>query len=103
VRERRNVFELSVLAKLIETCGLSPPGAGNVLAGLLRVLPNQDLPGIGAESAQGRVPSNEALKPFMPEYFEAVDRRLRDGESGAVPEPQRARFRNRLRFLFRGR
>ena len=104
VRERRNVFELGILAKLIEICGLSPPGAANVLAGLLRVLPDQeDLPGIRAESAQGRVPSNEALKPFMAEYFEAVDRRLRDGEASAVPRPQQARFRDRSRFLLCGR
>lgn len=27
VRECRNVFELGVLARLIEICGLSPPGA----------------------------------------------------------------------------
>jgi hypothetical protein len=74
------------------------------LAGLLRVLPNQDdLPGIRAESAQGGVPSNGALKPFMAESFEAVDRRLRDGEARAVPRPQRAMFRDRLRFLFCGR
>ena len=69
----------------------------------VRIAPDHDLPGIRAECAQGRVPSNEALKPFMPEYFEAVDRRLRDGESGAVPQPQPTRFRDRLRFLFRGR
>jgi hypothetical protein len=67
------------------------------------VLPDQDLPGIRAEAAQGRVPSNEALKPFMPEYLEAVERRLGDGEAGVVPQPQRANLRDRLRYLFCGR
>lgn len=79
VRERRNVFELSVLAKLIEICGLSPPGAAQVLQGLLAVLPEEDLPGIRAEATEGRVPSNAALIPFMPEYLEAVRRRLENG------------------------
>jgi hypothetical protein len=89
VRERRNVFELGVLARLIEICGLSPAGAGQVLQGLLAVLPEQDLPGIRAEAAHGRVPSNEALTPFMPEYLEAVSRRLGDGAVSPVPWPRR--------------
>lgn len=95
VRERRNVFELGVLARLIEICGLSPPGAAQVLQGLLAVLPEEDLSGIRAEAAQGRVPSNEALTPFMPEYLEAVRRRLGGSTIGAMPQPWRWRKRRR--------
>jgi hypothetical protein len=87
VRERRNVFELGVLARLIEICGLSPPGAAQVLQGLLAVLPEKDLPGIRAEAAEGRVPSNQALTPFMPEYLEAVRRRLGPARSAVRRGP----------------
>jgi hypothetical protein len=78
-REQRTAFELGVLTRLIEVCGYNRPGALQVLQGLLAVLPEEDLPGIRAEAAQGWVPSNDALTPLMPEYLEAVDRRLRGG------------------------
>ena len=79
VQERRNVFELGVLVDVIKICGLNQPGSGPIVSGLLRVLPAGDLPGFRAAIARGGVPSNEELNALLPEYFEAVDRRLRVG------------------------
>ena len=102
VQERRNVFELGVLVRLIEVCGTVEHGAGPVAAGLLRVLPPEDVPGFRAAVAQGLVPSNEALGALLPEYFAAVDRRLRDGEGEVITPPRCRRFRGRLRHPIRG-
>jgi hypothetical protein len=77
-RDRRNAFELGVLVRLIEVCSYNRPGSVRMLQALLGVLPEEDLPGIRQEAKHGRVPSNDALTPFMAEYFEAVNRRLRD-------------------------
>jgi hypothetical protein len=77
-RERRNAFELEVLARLIEACGYNLPGSARVLQGLLGVLPEEDVLGIREEAKHGRVPSSDALAPFMAEFREAVDRRLKD-------------------------
>lgn len=93
VRERRNVFELGVLIRLIEVCSTVERGAAPIARALLEVLPEQDVPGIRAEVTQGRVPSNEALLPFLPEYLAAVDRRLRDGETGTVRQARQRRFK----------
>jgi hypothetical protein len=77
VRERRNVFELGVLVRVIEVCSTVEHGAGPIAKALLATIPN-DMPGLRAEVEQGRVPSNEALLPFLPEYHQAVQRRLED-------------------------
>ena len=100
VQERRNVFELGVLTRIIEISSTTERGAGPAVQGLLRVLPDEDMPGFRDELKKGGVPANEALLRFLPEYNEAVDRRLRDGEAGSV-SPQR-RLRDRLRHPFGG-
>jgi hypothetical protein len=100
VRERRNVFELGVLIDLIKICGLNEPGSGPIVQGLLRVLPAEDMRKFRDELTKGGVPSNETLLRFLPEYNEAVDRRLRDGEAEAVPPRQR--LRDRLPHPFGG-
>ncbi len=100
VRERRNVFELGVLIDLIKICGRNEPGSGPIVQGLLRVLPAADMRKFRDELTKGGVPSNETLLRFLPEYNEGVDRRLRDGEAGAVLPGRR--LRDRLRHPFAG-
>jgi hypothetical protein len=100
VRERRNVFELDVLTRIIEISSTTERGAGPAVRGLLRVLPEEDMPGFRDELKKGGVPANEALLRFLPEYNEAVDRRLRDGEAGAVVPGRR--LRDRFRHPFGG-
>jgi hypothetical protein len=80
VRERRSTFELGVLARIVEVCGHSMPGSLQVVRGLLRVLPSEDLPGMRKAVARGVVPSNDMLDKYLEEYEQAVDRRLQ-GES----------------------
>jgi len=53
VRERRNVFELGLLARLVDICGHNNPGSREVVLGLLRMLPPDDLPGVRREIEQG--------------------------------------------------
>ena len=86
VRERRNVFELGVLSRLLEICGHNVPGSGEVVAGLLRMLPPEDLPGIRRVVEQGGMVSGPSLNALLGEFNEAVDRRLKDGQR----EPARA-------------
>jgi hypothetical protein len=76
VRERRSTFELAILARILELCALSQPGAGWAVRGLLLVLPTEDLPSLRAKVLSGMLPSNEALAEHMEEYKQAVDRRL---------------------------
>ena len=81
VRERQNVFELGLLARLVEICGHNPQGSPQIIQGLLRMLPPDDLPGLRELIGQGRVPGTSiGLEPFLQEFFEAVDRRLEDGQ-----------------------
>src|SRR5260370_29374991 len=61
VRERRNVFELGLLSRLLEICGHNVQGSGEVVAGLLRMLPPEDLPGIRRVVEQGGVVSGPSL------------------------------------------
>jgi hypothetical protein len=76
VRERRSTFELEVLARIVDESGHSQPGSLQVVRGLLRVLPGEDLPGMRAAIARGMVPSNEMLDKYLEEYEKAVERRL---------------------------
>jgi hypothetical protein len=102
VHERRNVFELGVLVRLLEICGHNLPGSVQVVQGLLKVLPDEDLPGLRKEVENGRMVSNTALAEFLPEYLEAVERRLGDGGARAVEPRRRGRLRSRLRHPIRG-
>lgn len=77
VRERRNVFELGLLARLVDICGHNNPGSREVVLGLLRMLPPDDLPGVRREIEQGGV-SGPTLNALLGEFNEAVDRRLED-------------------------
>lgn len=52
-QERRNVFELGLLARLVDISGHNQPGAVEAVAGLLRMLPSDDLPGLRRENEQG--------------------------------------------------
>lgn len=76
VRERRSVFELGVLARIVEESGHGQPGSLQVVRGLLRVLPGEDLPGMREAVARGVVPTKEMLDKYLDEYEKAVDRRL---------------------------
>lgn len=55
VQERRNVFELGLLARLVDISGHNQPGAVQAVAGLLRMLPADDLPGLRRENEQGHM------------------------------------------------
>ena len=88
VHERRRVFELGVLAKLIEVCGHNKPGSMQVVRGLLEVLPPGDLPYFRHQAATGNMVSGPALDEHYHEYHEAVQRRLND-------RPARAKRRRR--------
>jgi hypothetical protein len=79
VRERRHVFELGIIARILEISGHSQPGSREILQGLIRMVPN-DLKEYRAALEKGGVPSNTSLAPFLPEFFAAVDQRLRDGD-----------------------
>ena len=101
-RERRNVFELDILTRIIEISGTVERGAGPVVEGLLRVLPETDMPGFREKLAEGGVPSNDTLLRFLQEYNDAVDRRLHNGEDDAE-RPQQPSFRNLFGLLSCGR
>jgi hypothetical protein len=45
------------------------------------MLPPDDLPDIRREIEQGRMVSGPSLNSLLQEFFEAVDRRLKDGQS----------------------
>jgi len=81
VRERRNVFELGLLAQLLDISGHSNPGSHEVVRGLLRMLPPDDLPGVRREIERGAV-SGPTLEALLGEFNEAVDRRLEAGQCG---------------------
>jgi hypothetical protein len=85
-RERRSTFELGVLARIVEESGHSLPGSLQVVRGLLRVLPSDDLPAMREAIARGVVPSNDMLDKYLGEYEEAVDRRL---HGGSIRLPQK--------------
>ena len=57
--------------------GLNRPGSLEVVKGLLKVLPEDELPGFRIEAAKGAMVSGPGLDSLLPEYFAAVDRRLR--------------------------
>lgn len=89
VRERRMTFELGVLVRLVEICGLSPPGSLQVARGLLKVLPAAELPGMRDAIGRGVVPSNDLLDTYWEEYTQAVQRRLHPPSvTGAQPRGQ---------------
>ena len=88
VRERRSTFELGVLARIVEESGHSLPGSLQVVRGLLRILPGEDLPGMREAIARGVVPSNDMLNKYLEEYEKAVERRL---HVDTIRPPQKAR------------
>lgn len=87
VQERRNVFELGVLARRVDICGHNEPGSVEVVAWLLRMLPAGDLPGLRRENEQGSMVSGPSLHALLGEFNEAVDRRLGDGVPTALGRP----------------
>jgi hypothetical protein len=87
-QERRNVFELGLLARLVDICGHNEPGSVEVVAGLLRMLPADDLPGLRRENEQGHMVSGPSFHALLGEFNEAVDRRLRNG-AWAAPKSRR--------------
>jgi biopolymer transport protein ExbB/TolQ len=76
VRERRQVFELSLLARLVEVCGYGGGGRIEVAKGLLLMLPETDLPELREQVEHDVVPSNEMLRRYLPEFEKAVEKRL---------------------------
>jgi hypothetical protein len=81
IRERWNIFELGILARVVEACGEHFQGSLFVVQGLLEILPAQDLPGIRAAVRQGRLLQTPELETLYPEYAAAVNRRLNDGRA----------------------
>jgi hypothetical protein len=65
VKERRNVFELGVLARLVDICGHNEAGSVEVVAGPLRMLPPEELPGLRRENEQGHMVSGPSLHALL--------------------------------------
>jgi hypothetical protein len=86
VRERRLTFELGVLERLAEACGYYTAGSANVVRGLLRLLPDEDVPDLRRAVEVGdTLPSQDLLAGHLKEYPEAVDRRIHERSITGLP------------------
>lgn len=74
--ERRHVFELGLLARLLEVCGSDGGGKLEIAEGLLLMLPATDLPSIRQKIEARIVPSNELLREYLGEFQNAVTSKL---------------------------
>jgi hypothetical protein len=89
VRERRMTFELGVLAQLAES-GIYRAGSANVVRALLRVLPEEDMPGLrrALESGEPTLSNADVLADHWEEYKQAVDRRRHPPSITQVRRPR---------------
>jgi hypothetical protein len=76
VLERRKVFELGVLTKVLELGSVVTPDSADVVKGLLRILPAEDLPRLREMVARSSVIEGPTVFLHLSEFNDAVACRL---------------------------
>jgi hypothetical protein len=99
VRERRETFELGVLARLAQALGYYTAGSGNAVRNLLGLIPREELSALRVAVGNAEtLPNGDMLSTYHEEYEQAVSRRMHP----ASLRPSPVHLRMRLAAAFRG-